>query len=98
MSRLKLAGFGILAIGCALSSPSLADEMKNGMMMMISPDGKTSTMPIDKHKAEMMMKHAEKMDSDMAFFVWGNKLYAVKNEKMSDGKMSFDYWGLHGVR
>jgi hypothetical protein len=38
------------------------------------------------------------MDDEMAIFVWGNKFYVVKNQKMKDGQMAFDYWGFHGTR
>ena len=77
----------------------IADDMKAGTMMMVEPTGKMSDMGMpDKAKMDDMMKHAEQMPDGMLIVVWGQRLYIVKNEKMPDGKMTFDYWGLHGVK
>jgi hypothetical protein len=77
----------------------IADDMKNGSAMMVEPSGKMSTMAMpDKSMMDEMMKHAEPMPDGMLVLVWGQRLYIVKNEKMPDGKMTFDYWGLHGVK
>lgn len=98
MSRLLLASLAMVAALCASSTPSFADEMKNGTIMMVAPDGKSTTMTVDKAKVDMMMKKAQEMNEDMAILVWGHKVYVFHDEKMSDGKMMFDYWGLHGTR
>ncbi len=98
MSRLLLVSLAVAAALCTFSPPSFADDMKNGMIMMVMPDGKTSSMTIDKAKVDMMMKNAQEMKEGVAIFVWGNKTYMIHDEKMSDGKMMFDYWGLHGTR
>lgn len=77
----------------------IADDMKNGSAMMVEPSGKMSNMAMpDKAMMDEMMKHAEPMPDGMLIVVWGQRLYIVKNEKMPDGKMTFDYWGLHGVK
>jgi len=77
----------------------VADDMKSGTLMMVEPTGKSSSMPMpDKAMMDDMMKHAEEVKDGMVIVVWGQRLYVVKNEKMPDGKMTFDYWGLHGVK
>jgi len=95
--RLTLAA----AVGAAIVAAAVvADDMKNGSMTMVEPTGKMSAMgmPGDKAMMDDMMKHAVPMPDGMVIMVWGQKLYVVKNEKMPDGKMTFDYWGLHGQR
>ena len=77
----------------------IADDMKNGTAMMVEPTGKMISMAMpDQAKMDDMMKHAEPVPDGMVIMVWGQRLYIVKNEKMPDGKMTFDYWGLHGVK
>ncbi|GEM_PF-5407359 len=80
----------------------IADDMKNGSMTMVEPSGKVTELKnaatVDKAMMDDMMKHAEEMKDGMVIMVWGQRLYIVKNEKMADGKMTFDYWGLHGVK
>jgi hypothetical protein len=99
MSYLRITVLGVCAAACVLTSASFADDMKDGSMMMVMPDGKTAMMPMpDKAKMDMMMKKAEMVKDDMMVIVWGNQTYVIKNEKMADGKMLFDFWGLHGVK
>lgn len=80
----------------------IADDMKNGAMTMVEPTGKMVALKnastVDKAMMDDMMKHAEEIKDGMVIMVWGQKLYVIKNEKMADGKMTFDYWGLHGVK
>jgi hypothetical protein len=96
----NLAAVAAMTGSICLSLPAFADDMMaKPEIMMIMKDGKTGVMPImDKAKMEDMMKNAEEMKDDMAFFVWGNKFYVVKNTKMADGRMSFDAWGAHFVK
>jgi hypothetical protein len=99
MITLKHAALAAVAASFTIAAPVLADEMKPGMMVMATADGKVMTMPMpSKDMVDAMRKNAQEMGTDMALFVWGSKVYLVKNEKMPDGKMSFDYWGLHGTR
>jgi hypothetical protein len=91
MSSFKHATLATAGIACLLSLPALAQDK----MMVISPSGQMSNMAMpDKAKMDMMMKHAIPMSDDMAILVWGTKTYMIKNEKMPDGKMSFDVWGI----
>ena len=93
----KIAAIAATAGSICLASPVLADDMMaKPEIMMIMKDGKVGAMPImDKAKMEEMMKNAVEIKDDMAFFVWGNKFYMVKNTKMADGRMTFDAWGAH---
>jgi hypothetical protein len=89
----------VVIAAAAAGAAVIAEEMKNGTMMMVDPSGKMSDMAMpDKAKMDDMMKHAEEVQDGMLIMVWGHKLYVVKNEKMPDGKMTFDYWGIHGVK
>jgi hypothetical protein len=91
MSPFKHATLAAAAIACLLSVPALAQDK----MMVVSPNGQMSSMAMpDKATMDMMMKHAVPMSADMAIVVWGAKTYMVKNEKMPDGKMTFDVWGI----
>jgi hypothetical protein len=96
MSHLKNAALVVAGAACAIVSLAFAEDVKPDSMMMFTPNGKTASMPMpDKAKLDMMMKHAAEMKDDMVILVWGNKTYMIKNEKMPDGKMMFDAWGLH---
>ncbi|MEI9983151.1 MAG: hypothetical protein WDN69_08000 [Aliidongia sp.] len=91
MSYFKHAFLAAAGITCILSLPALADDK----VMVISPKGQMSSMAMpDKAMMDSMMKHATPMNDDMAILVWGTKTYMVKNEKMPDGKMTFDVWGI----
>lgn len=93
-----VSAIAIAAIGVAV----IAEDMKDGSMTMVEPSGKMVAMKnasaVDKAMMDDMMKHAEEVKDGMVIMVWGQRLYVVKNEKMPDGKMTFDYWGLHGVK
>ena len=91
MSYFKHAFLAAAGLACILSLPALAEDK----VMVISPKGQMSSMPMpDKAMMDSMMKHAIPMNDDMAILVWGTKTYMVKNEKMPDGKMTFDVWGI----
>lgn len=99
MSVAKRVTMAAVIAAAAIGATVIADEMKSGTMMMVEPSGKMGNMAMpDQAKMEDMMKHAEEMKDGMLIVVWGQRLYVVKNEKMPDGKMTFDYWGLHGVK
>ena len=99
MSVAKRVAVTVVIAAVAAGAAVIAQEMKNGTVMMVEPSGQMSSMPMpDKAKMDDMMKHAEEMKDGMVIVVWGQRLYVVKNEKMPDGKMTFDYWGLHGVK
>ena len=96
MSHLKHAALVLAGGACAVVSLAFAQDAKPDTMMMFMSNGKMANMPMpDKAKLDMMMKHAVEMKDDMVILVWGNKTYMIKNEKMPDGKMMFDAWGLH---
>ena len=99
MSVTKKVTVAVAVAAAVIAVGVVADDMKNGSAMMVEPTGKMSNtaMP-DKAMMDDMMKHAEPMPDGMLIVVWGQRLYIVKNEKMPDGKMTFDYWGLHGVK
>jgi hypothetical protein len=95
LSTARAALAGAVIVACC-SVAMAADPMPSGSMIMVMPDGKTATMPMpDPGKVEMMLKGAHPMNDEMIILVWGAKTYMLKNEKMSDGRMSFDAWGLH---
>lgn len=97
MSRFSLSVLAVSAALCSVSTTVLADDMPADKMIMVTTDGKTATVPIpDKAMMADILKHAQLVGEDMLIFVWGNKFYVAKNEKMADGKMTFDYWGIHG--
>lgn len=99
MSVAKRVAVTVVIAAVAAGAAVIAQEMKNGTVMMVEPSGQMSSMPMpDKAKMDEMMKHAEEVKDGMVIVVWGQRLYVVKNEKMPDGKMTFDYWGLHGVK
>ena len=99
MSNVKFAAIAAVAAIGSFMSPAFADDMKPGMMTMTTADGKMSSMPMpDQAHVTMMLKSAQVMGEDMVLFAWGGKFYVAKNEKMPDGKMTFDYWGLHGTK
>jgi hypothetical protein len=92
MAPLKPVALVLAGLALALSSPALAADDK---IMVVSPNGamKSMAMP-DKAMMDSMMQHAVPMSDDMAILVWGTKTYMIKNEKMPDGKMTFDVWGI----
>lgn len=91
MFHIKHATLAAAGMACLIAAPALAQDK----MMVISPNGQMSSMSMpDKATMDMMMKHAKLMSPDMAILVWGAKTYMVKNEKMPDGKMTFDVWGI----
>jgi len=102
MSVAKKVTVAALALAAVVGVAVIAEDMKDGSMMMVDPTGKMSTLKnasmVDKPMMDDMMKHAEEMKDGMVIMVWGQRLYVVKNEKMADGKMTFDYWGLHGQK
>ena len=99
MSVTKKVTVAVAVAAAVIAVAVVADDMKNGSTMMVEPTGKMTSMPMpDQAKMDDMMKHAEQMPDGMLIVVWGQRLYIVKNEKMPDGKMTFDYWGLHGVK
>jgi hypothetical protein len=99
MSRFTLPTLAAATLLCSFSASALADDMPSNKIMMVTADGKMTMVAMpDKDMMAKMMKSAQVMGEDMAIFVFGTKLYVVKNEKMADGMMSFDYWGIHGTR
>jgi hypothetical protein len=91
MSRFNHVLLAASGLACLFALPALADDR----VMLISPTGQISSMPMpDKAMMEKMMAHATPVSPDMAILVWGTKTYMVKNEKMPDGKMTFDVWGI----
>lgn len=99
MGQLKMAALALIGTACGLCAPASAEEMKEGTMMMITPNGQMSEMSApDKKTVEQMLKHAEEMKGEAVLFVWGHKVYVVKNKQMENGKMMFDVWGLHTER
>ena len=102
MSVAKKMTVAALAAAALVGVAVIADDMKDGAMTMIAPTGQMSTMTnanmVEKAKMNDIMKHAEEVKDGMIIMVWGQRLYVVKNEKMADGKMTFEYWGLHGEK
>lgn len=99
MLRLKLATLGLIFAGLAFSTAASAKPMKNGSVYLFMPDGKMKKMRMaDKSKIMEMLKDASPMGEEMAIVVWGNQVYVMKNHKMDNGQMAFDYWGFHGNR
>ncbi len=91
MSRFNHAFLAAAGVACLVALPALAADK----VMIMSPDGKMSSMKMpDKAMMDKIMEHATPVDPDMAILVWGTKTYMIKNEKMPDGKMTFDVWGI----
>lgn len=62
--------------------------MKEGMTMVVMPDGKMSTMQMsDKMMSDAMMKEGKVMTGAHMMMMSGGKVYAMDDKKMSDGKM-----------
>jgi len=96
MSYLKSAVLAVVGAASLFFPAAFAAEANGDAMMMFKPDGKMSSMPLpDKATLDMIMKHAVELNSDTVVLVWGAKTYMIKNERMPDGKMMFDAWGLH---
>ena len=102
MSIAKKVTVAAIAAAAVVGVAVIAEDMTNGSMTMVEPSGKVTQLKnaslVEKAKMDDMMKHAEEVKDGMVIMVWGQRLYVVKNEKMADGKMTFDYWGLHGVK
>ncbi len=65
--------------------------MKEGMMMVVMPDGRTSTMQMsDKMMSDMMMKEGKPMTGAHMMMMSGGKMYMMEDKKMADGKMMSD--------
>jgi hypothetical protein len=97
MNRLKIAGLGLVFAAFAFMSPAAA-RMKN-MMFMVHPGGSMTALPMpDKKKIAEMIKEADPIGEDMVIMAWGGTFYTMKNHKMANGQMAFDYWGFHGTR
>lgn len=88
----------LLAVTSA-GAPALAQDMQNGMMMkegmmmMIMPDGRMSTMqPIDnKMMSDMMMNHGKPMTTTHIMMMRDGKVHMMEDKKMSDGKMMSEH-------
>ena len=66
--------------------------MKDGTMMMIMPDGRTSMMQMsDKMMTDMMMKDGKQMSGTHMMMMTGGKVYMMEDRKMADGKMMSDH-------
>jgi hypothetical protein len=77
----------------ALLSPTLAEEMqmKPGMMMMMHPDGKMMTMPVDDAMSKHMMDKGTAMKVPMMMMMGPDgKMHMMEDMKMSNGKMMSD--------
>lgn len=91
MFRSKHAFLAAAGIACLVALPALAEDK----VMVVSPNGQMSSMKMpDKAMMDKIMEHATPVSADMAILVWGAKTYMIKNEKMPDGKMTFDVWGI----
>ena len=91
MSTLKLLSLALVMT--AISVPALAEDMmiKKGEAMMMMPDGKMATMPMDKEMATAMMKDAKPMDHCMVMAMGeGGKMVTMTDMKMSNGMMACD--------
>ena len=83
-------------LAAAFAAPAVADEMqmKPGQMMMMSPDGKMMTMPMDDKMAKdtmSMMEKAPAMKAPMMMMMGADgKMHMSDDMKMPDGKMMSD--------
>ena len=91
MNKFNSAAFVFIAV-CAFSVPAFAaEQMKEGMMMMVHPDGKTHMMEMsDMKMSEMMMKDGKMMSSPMMMMMKDGKMYMMEDKKMKSGKMMSD--------
>ena len=98
MSTIKSTALGLI-IACAFTVPALAADtemgmhmdMKEGAMMMMTPDGKIMTMDKpDQMVSDMMMKDGGPMTSNMMMMMHDGKMMIMKDRKMPDGKMMSD--------
>lgn len=91
MNKFKSVAFVFITV-CAFSVPAFAaEEMKEGMMMMVHPNGKTHMMEMsDMETSEMMMKEGKMMSSPMMMMMKGGKMYMMEDKMMKSGKMMSD--------
>jgi hypothetical protein len=95
MRALRQMLVAAIAIG-ALSAPALADEMmmKNGEVVMMGPNGKTTTMqmtdPNMSMMGKMMMKHGHAVPPNTMIMMYDGKMYMMQDMKMTNGKMASD--------
>jgi hypothetical protein len=92
--KASMLGFVVLcafAMSAFAMPANAAETMKNGEMMMVTPDGKMTTMQMnDKNTMEMMRKEGKPMMNGMMIMMEGGKMYMMEDKKMSDGKMMSD--------
>ena len=90
---------------CALAAPACAQStsggmqsgmdammLKEGMMTVVMPDGRMSTMAsTDKMMTDAMMKDGKPMTTTHIMMMSGGKVMMMEDKKMSDGKMMSEH-------
>jgi hypothetical protein len=80
-----------------LAMPAIADDMamKDGMMSMMGPDGKMTSMMTSgdgmKKMSEAMSKMGTEMKAPVIMMMTDGKMMMMNYSKMSDGKMMSDH-------
>lgn len=90
MKKFKSVAFAFITV-CAFSVPAFAaEEMKEGTMMMVHPDGKMHMTEMSDMKTNEMMKEGKMMSSPTMMMMKGGKMYMMEDKKMKSGKMISD--------
>jgi len=92
MGTIKSTALGLI-IACTFTLPALAADtkMKDGAMMMMTPDGKMMVMDKpDQMMSDMMMKEGKPMAGNMMMMMHRGKMMMMEDEKMDNGKMMSD--------
>jgi len=77
------------------STSSQAQEvmmMKDGTMMMMTPDGRMSRTAVpDKMLSDTILKEGKVVTASQLVMMHGGKVYMIEDQKMSDGKMMSEH-------
>ena len=77
------------------STSSQAQEvmmMKDGTMMMMTPDGRMSRTAVpDKMLLDTILKEGKVVTASQLVMMHGGKVYMIEDQKMSDGKMMSEH-------
>lgn len=99
MLRVSMIG-AAAALAMAAAAPAFAQEAASftmpAYMMVIYPNGRMDSFPLDKKMISEAMAHSHAATRPMMVLVENGKAYLTTDTKMADGKMMSttlqDYW------
>ena len=99
MSLSRLAGAGVVAAVCAFSSLAHAEQgLQPGDLLVVKPNGQISTLAMENaRKIEMMRKEGEVVNGPVMIMEIDGKTYILKDHKMANGRMAFDWFTHEGT-